>query len=111
MPYKDKEIEKLYYSIGEVAQMFNVNTSLIRYYENEFEILHPARNIKGTRFFTTTDIENFRLIFHLISERGFTLNGAKKVLENNRDGVKYEFEVRETLTKVKAFLEELKSRL
>ncbi len=91
--------------------MFNVNTSLIRYYENEFEILHPARNIKGTRFFTPADVENFRLIFHLINERGFTINGARKVLADNKEGVKYEIEIRNTLLKLRSFLEDLKSRL
>jgi DNA-binding transcriptional MerR regulator len=81
MPYKPKEIEKLYYSIGEVADMFGVNTSLIRFWEKEFDIITPQKNKKGNRLFTKKDIENFQKIFELVKERGFTLNGAKDQLK------------------------------
>ena len=74
MPYKEKKVEKLYYSIGEVAEMFGVNTSLIRFWEKEFDIIKPKKNKKGNRFFTKSDIENFNLIFHLVKERGMTLS-------------------------------------
>ena len=84
MPYKEKEIEKLYYSIGEVAQMFNVNTSHIRFWSKEFEVIRPATNKKGNRLYTQTDIENFRKIYHLVKEKGFTLKGAKSELKESR---------------------------
>lgn len=77
MPYKEKEIEKLYYTIGEVATMFNVNTSHIRFWSKEFDVIKPATNKKGNRLYTLSDIENFRKIYHLVKEKGFTLKGAK----------------------------------
>jgi DNA-binding transcriptional MerR regulator len=84
-----KEITKLYYSIGEVATMFEVNNSLIRFWEKEFSIIKPKKNKKGNRYFTPKDIENFKIIFHLVKERGYTLSGAKKKLrENKEDTVK-----------------------
>ena len=82
MPYKEKKVEKLYYSIGEVADMFNVNTSLIRFWEKEFDVIKPKKNKKGNRFFTIQDIENIKLIYHLVKERGMTLSGAKKKLKD-----------------------------
>ena len=72
MPYKEKRVEKLYYTIGEVAEMFNVNTSLIRYWEKEFDIIKPKKNKKGNRFFTVEDIENFNIIYYLVKELGLT---------------------------------------
>ena len=78
MPYKEPKIEKLFYSIGEVAQMFKVNTSLIRYWEKEFDIIRPKKNKKGNRLFTKEDVENFHVIFHLVKERGMTLKGAQQ---------------------------------
>ena len=89
MSQKKKEITKLYYSIGEVAKMFEVNNSLIRFWEKEFSIIKPKKNKKGNRYFTPKDIENFKIIFHLVKERGYTLSGAKKKLrENKEDTVK-----------------------
>ena len=82
MPYKEKVIEKKYYTIGEVAEQFNVATSLIRFWESEFDNIKPKKNRKGNRQFTKEDIENVRLIYHLVKERGFTLNGAKEMLES-----------------------------
>lgn len=84
MPYKEKEIEKLYYTIGEVAQMFNVNTSHIRFWSKEFEVIRPATNKKGNRLYTQADIENFKKIYHLVKEKGFTLKGAKTELKDNK---------------------------
>ena len=78
MPSGEKTIQKIYYSIGEVATMFDVNKSLIRFWEKEFSIIKPKKNRKGNRFFTEKDIENFKIIFHLVKERGYTLQGAKK---------------------------------
>lgn len=69
---------KLYYSIGEVSKMFDVNTSLIRFWEKEFSILKPKKNAKGNRLFTQKDVDNLHIIYNLVKERGFTLEGAKK---------------------------------
>jgi DNA-binding transcriptional MerR regulator len=111
MPYKEKKVEKLYYSIGEVARMFNVNASLIRFWEKEFDIIKPKKNKKGNRFFTKQDIENFNLIFHLVKERGLTLAGAKKKLRENRDDAINNFEVVKTLNEIKNVLLEIKESL
>ena len=85
MPYKEKPIEKLYYSIGEVAKTLKVNVSLIRFWEKEFDILKPKKNKKGNRMFRVVDFENLKLIFHLVKERGFTLEGAKNKLKQNKE--------------------------
>jgi len=111
VPYKEKEIEKLYYSIGEVAKMFGVTTSLVRYWENEFVILKPKKNRKGNRLFTQKDLANLKIIYHLLKERGFTLEGAKKKLRENKDDTVNIFEVRQSLLKVRQFLVQLKEQL
>lgn len=111
MPYKEKEIEKLYYSIGEVAEIFDVSTSLVRYWENEFDILKPKKNKKGNRLFTKKDIENLHLIYHLVKERGFTLDGAKRKLKQNKEDTFNEFEVIQSLQKIRSFLVEIKDQL
>ncbi len=84
MPYKEKEIEKLYFTIGEVAHMFNVNTSHIRFWSKEFDVIRPATNKKGNRLYTQSDINNFKKIYHLVKEKGFTLKGAKTVLKDEK---------------------------
>lgn len=111
MPYKEKEITKLYYSIGEVAEMFNVNTSHIRFWEKEFDIIKPEKNKKGNRMFTKEDVDNFYLIFHLVKERGYTLEGAKKKLRQNKEETIANLEIVKSLNKVKDFLLELKKEL
>lgn len=73
---------KLYYSIGEVAKIYNVNTSLIRFWEKEFDIIKPKKNKKGNRLFTPKDLDNFNKIYELVKIEGFTLDGAKKALKN-----------------------------
>jgi DNA-binding transcriptional MerR regulator len=78
------QLTKLYYSIGEVADMFHVAASVIRYWETEFPVLHPAKNSKGERKFTVKDIEILQQIYHLVKEKGFTIDGAKKELENQK---------------------------
>ena len=75
--------EKLYYSIGEVAKAFNVNTSLIRYWEQEFPIIKPTKNKKGNRYFTPNDLQNLQIIYHLVKEKGYTLDGARVALTTN----------------------------
>ena len=84
MPYKEREITKMYYSMGEVAAMFDVNQSLLRFYEKEFDILQPKKNKKGNRYFTPEDIENLKIIFNLINDKGYTLQGAKDYLKPPR---------------------------
>ena len=111
MPYKEKVIEKKYYAIGEVAEMFNVATSLIRFWESEFDVIRPKKNRKGNRQFTKEDIENVRLIYHLVKERGFTLQGAKDMLKNDNGTIKGKMEVIESLNNVKQFLVELRNQI
>jgi DNA-binding transcriptional MerR regulator len=107
----DRKIEKLYYSIGEVAELFEVNQSLIRFWEKEFDILTPKKNKKGNRMFTPKDIENLKLIYHLVKERGYTLQGAKDKLKDNRDDVLNKVGIMESLQKMKGFLLELKENI
>jgi DNA-binding transcriptional MerR regulator len=111
MPYKEKEINKVYFSIGEVAAMFNVNTSLIRFWEKEFDIIKPQKNKKGNRLFTQEDVDNFHIIYHLVKERGFTLQGAKDKLKNNKEETIQQLEIIKSLTKVKDFLLQIKEEL
>lgn len=101
MPYKKPKIEKIYYSIGEIAEMFEVNISHIRYWENQFEALKPFKNKKGNRMFTKEDIETIRLIHHLVKERGMTINGARQKLKDNPDETLNNFEVVKHLQDIK----------
>ncbi len=107
----EKKSNKLYYSIGEVAKMFNVNTSLIRYWEKEFDVIKPHRNQKGNRMFTTKDIENFHIIYHLVKERGMTLTGARKKLADNREDTLNNIEVVRRLENMKHLLQEISKNL
>ncbi|MBR2196169.1 MAG: MerR family transcriptional regulator [Salinivirgaceae bacterium] len=111
MPYKEQKIEKLFYTIGEVAEMFDVNTSLIRYWEREFDIIKPQRNKKGNRLFTKNDVDNFYIIYHLVKERGLTLEGAKRKLHDNREDTINNFEVVKSLESIKETLLEVKEML
>ena len=111
MPYKERDISKLYYTMGEVSAMFDVNASLIRFYEKEFEVLQPKKNKKGNRLFTAEDIENFKIIFHLIKDKGYTLNGAKDHLKQNMHDVKDSQRVIASLENLKKFLLEVKEQL
>lgn len=111
MPYKEKETEKLYYSIGELSEMFKVNQSLIRFWEKEFKTIQPTKNKKGNRMFTKADVEHFRLIYHLVKERGFTLQGAKDKIKGNSGETTDNAGVVHALQRIKAFLLELKNEL
>jgi DNA-binding transcriptional MerR regulator len=111
MPYKDKETEKLYWTIGEVSEMFDVNTSLIRFWEKEFDIIKPHKNKKGNRLFTKADVENFRLIFYLVKERGFTLEGARKKLKGNKDEASQIIQTIDRLKELKVKLVAMKESL
>lgn len=106
MPYKEKTIGKLYWSIGEVAERLNVNTSLIRYWEKEFGSLRPKRTGKGDRLYAQKDIEHLRTIQHLVKEKGFTLQGAKDQLKNGEQ-VEQETQL-PTLPELKVRLERLR---
>lgn len=111
LPEKE-QTEKLYYSISEVSEMFEVNASTIRFWEKEFDILKPAKNKKGNRLFTQKDIENLRLIVHYVKEKGYTLQGAKDKLKKGSpefDNVK--LEVVERLKAIKEQLLDIKSKL
>ncbi|HLS31270.1 MAG TPA: MerR family transcriptional regulator [Flavobacteriaceae bacterium] len=103
--------DKMYYSIGEVAEAFEVNTSLIRYWEKEFDILKPKKNAKGNRMFRKEDIKNLEFIFHLVKVRGFTLEGAKTYLKENQQEALDNFEIIRKLQSIKAQLLELKEQL
>ena len=103
--------EKRYYGIGEVANAFGVNTSLIRFWEKEFDVLQPKKNAKGNRKFTPEDIKNLQMIYHLVKERGFTLEGAKTHLKEEKQKALSTFEVIQKLEKVKAELLKIKGQL
>jgi DNA-binding transcriptional MerR regulator len=109
MPYKEVKVEKLYYSIGEVAKMFDVNTSLIRFWEKEFDIIKPKKNKKGNRLFTQKDIDNFHIIYHLVKEKGMTLKGAKKKMKENKEDTEHNFEIIRSLEQIKEMLTDLVS--
>ena len=111
MPYKDKPIEKLYYSIGEVADMFEVNVSLLRFWEKEFDILKPKKNKKGNRMFPPKDLDNLKIMYHLVKERGYTLEGAKKKLKENKEDTINNIEIVNRLKDIRQFLAELKEEL
>jgi DNA-binding transcriptional MerR regulator len=111
MAYKEKEIEKLYYSIGEVAEQFNVAPSLIRFWESEFDLIKPKKNRKGNRQFTKEDIDSVRTIYHLVKEKGFTLQGAKEMLRNIDNSVKDKIELIDSLKSVRKFLVELRDKI
>lgn len=91
--------------------MFNVNTSLIRFWEKEFDIIKPKKNKKGNRLFTQQDIDNFHIIYHLVKEKGLTLSGAKKKLKENKDDTVNNLEVVSRLVQIKEMLNEIKSQL
>ena len=103
--------EKRYYGIGEVAKAFDVNASLIRFWEKEFDVLKPKKNAKGNRKFTPEDITNLKLIFHLVKERGFTLEGAKTHLKQGKQKTLETFEIISKLEDIKSQLLKIKEQL
>jgi DNA-binding transcriptional MerR regulator len=119
VPYKETDIKKLYYTIGEVSDMFDVNTSLIRFWESEFDVLKPKKNNKGNRLFTPDDIEHLKVIYNLVKEQGLTLEGAKKYLKENKKQISHQVknqrtqfgEIEEKLKKIKATLIDLRASL
>ena len=111
MTYKEKKIEKLFYPIGEVAKIFDVSVSSIRYWEKEFNILKPKKNKKGNRMFTKKDLDNLKIIYHLTKERGFTLEGAKKKLRDNKTDTIDNVGIITYLKNIRKFLVEFREEL
>ena len=104
MPYREKETEKLFYSIGEVADMLKVPVSTVRFWENEFDILKPRKNKKGNRLFMPEDVRNLRIIHHLLKEKGMTLAGAKKQISEKWQETDYRFEINQSLLNIRDLL-------
>lgn len=111
MPYREKRVEKLYYQIGEVSEMFSEPVSTIRFWEKEFDVLRPKKNNKGNRLFMQEDIRNLKLIHHLLREKGMTLEGAKKELKNNREEADYRMEIADSLRNIRAMLVDLSDEI
>ncbi len=108
VPYREKEIEKKYFTIGEVADQLKVATSLIRFWESEFDIIKPKKNRKGNRQFTKEDIKNVKLIYHLVKEKGYTLQGARDFIKNDVQAASDKIELIESLKRVRQFLIKMK---
>ena len=111
MPYKKPKIEKIFYSIGEVAELIGESPSLIRYWENQFDALKPHKNKKGTRLFTNEDIDTIKIIHYLVKKKGLTLKGAKQKLKENREETINNFEIVQRLTDVRQQLIEIRDEL
>ena len=106
-----EDSRKLFYSIGEVAAMFDVNESLLRFWEKEFDTIKPKKNTKGTRSYTKEDIQDIRQIYYLVKEKGMTLTGARKRIKEDRQGVTAQIELVERLNKIKTQLQTLQDEL
>ena len=111
MPYKEREINKLYYTMGEVTEMFGVNASQIRFYEREFDIIQPKKNKKGNRLFTQNDISNLKIIFNLVKDKGYTLQGAREYLRKGKNEARENQRIIDSLENLKSFLLEVRDSL
>jgi DNA-binding transcriptional MerR regulator len=111
IPEDEILFSRQYYSIGEVAAMFRANTSLVRYWETEFDILNPRKNRKGDRLFRPEDIRNLHLIYHLLRQKKYTIEGAKVYLRENHSKARQDFEIVKRLQKLRSFLLELKTEI
>jgi len=111
MDIKTLSDEKLYYSIGEVAKLFDISKSLIRYWESEFEILKPHKNGKGERKYTKKNIEQLSIIYHLVKERGFTLKGAQLEIESSKNKLERKYQALKKLNELKGFLKDISDKL
>ena len=111
MPYKEKKVEKLFFTIGEVSRTLDVPVSTVRYWENEFEILKPKKNRKGNRLFTQEDMKNVRLIHHLLKENGMTIAGARKYLKSHGAGDESRHEILESLKNIREMLVEIRDNI
>ena len=110
IPADEVLFSKQYYTMGEVAEMFRVNQSLLRFWETEFDILQPKKNKKGDRYFRPIDIKNLHLIYHLLRQKKYTIEGAKEFLKKNKKA-EHRFEIIQRLQEIKAFLQEMKAQL
>jgi DNA-binding transcriptional MerR regulator len=106
-----QNLDKLYYTIGEVAEMFEVSRSLLRYWENEFSFLTPRKNKKGDRLFTKENIQQIQIIYNLVKERGFTLEGAKQELKKEKGTLTEQFDLVDRLKVIQARLKDLDDKL
>lgn len=106
-----KTLDKHFYTISEVASMFNVNASLIRFWEKEFDYITPQKNKKGNRLFTSENIEQVRLVYHLVKERGLTLKGAQQKIKENKTDALQEMEVVKKLKSIREMLIDIKNEL
>ncbi len=111
MPYKKPKIEKVFYTIGEVADMFDMKTSAIRFWEKEFDVIKPQKNKKGNRLFSKDDLEQLKLIHHLIKEKGLTINGAKQKLKDNRDATISNHELVDRLKSIRQEIIDIRDEL
>lgn len=111
MPFKEHHIEKVYYTIGEISDMFDVAPSLIRFWETEFENLNPRKNSQGKRQYNKEDIEELKLIYHLLKEKGFTIPGAREKIRMDKKKASDRMEAIKSLEKVKGFLIDIKKNL
>ncbi len=102
---------KIYYSIGEIAQIMNVNTSLIRFWEKEFDIINPKKNSSGQRIFSKNDVHNIKLIYHLLKEKKYTIKGAKKKIRENKEGTLKNYEIIENLKNIRTQLSNIRDHL
>ena len=111
MGFKAPKSEKLYFSIGEVAEKFNLAPSALRFWEKEFDTIKPFKNKKGNRYYTQEDIDHIALINHLVKERRLTLKGAKAKIKENKDEVEHNYEIVQKLQEIKQYLNEIKEIL
>ena len=102
---------KLYYSIGEVASMLGEQTSAVRFWEKEFDIIKPRKNKKGNRMFTQSDVENLKIIHHLLKDKGMTIAGVKRKMAENPDDARKNFEVISSLEKIRDMLLEIRDNM
>ncbi|MCE1198652.1 MAG: MerR family transcriptional regulator [Marinilabiliales bacterium] len=111
MGFKEPKSEKLYYSISEVAEKFNLAPSALRFWEKEFDSIKPHKNKKGNRYYTQEDIDHLALINHLVKERGMTLKGAKAKIKENKEEVEHNYEIVQKLQEIRQYLIEIKEIL
>ena len=111
MPYKEKPIIKKYFTIGEVAKELGVATSLIRFWETQFDFIRPKKNAKGNRKYTQEDLKKLKLVYHLVKEKGYTLQGAQEHIKQSKDSIDDKAEMVESLKRIREFLMEMKNNL
>ena len=111
MPYKENHIVKKYFTIGEVAKELGVATSLIRFWESQFDFIRPKKNAKGNRKFTQEDLKKLKLVYHLVKEKGYTLSGAQEHIKQSKGSIDDKAEMVNSLKKIRSFLEEMKQNL